>query len=97
MDYLHRRGVYADPTNSPRPGLILLDLHMPRMDGFEALDEIRSDRAFEGIPITVLTTSKEDEDKACSFLGGANAYVAKPITVGQLERIVAAVEAHQSD
>ena len=97
LDYLHRRGAYADPASSPRPGLILLDLHMPRMDGYDALEEIRSERALTDIPIVVRSSSKEAEDRACSFLGGANAYITKPVTSRQLERIVAAVEARQSE
>src|SRR6185369_5598603 len=60
MDYLHRRGEYADPAKSPRPGLILLDLHMPRKTGREALQEIKGDPELRRIPIVVLTTSKAE-------------------------------------
>src|ERR687890_587725 len=62
MDYLHRKGKYADPAVSPRPGLILLDLNMPRKDGREALREIKADPTLRSIPIVVLTTSKQEED-----------------------------------
>ena len=62
MDYLHRRGVYADPNDSPRPGLILMDLNMPRKDGREAIQEIKADPLLRRIPIVVLTTSKAEED-----------------------------------
>ena len=58
MDYLYHRGKYADGSNAPRPGLILLDLNMPKKDGREALKEIKSDPALRQIPIVVLTTSK---------------------------------------
>src|SRR2546423_10186073 len=62
LDYVHRRGKYADPATSPRPGLILLDLNMPRKDGRERLEEIKADPRLKNIRIFVLTTSKAAED-----------------------------------
>src|ERR1044072_6451615 len=62
LDYLRRRGKFADPSQSPRPGLILLDLNMPRKDGREALREIKNDPKLRAIPIVILTTSKSDDD-----------------------------------
>src|SRR5947209_16514798 len=62
LDYLRRRGKYADPASSPRPGLILLDLNMPRKDGREALGEIKADPSLRNIRVVVLTTSKAEED-----------------------------------
>src|SRR5688500_12972138 len=62
MDYLLRRNKYADPETSPRPGLILLDLNMPRKDGREALAEIKADPKLRNIRVVVLTTSKAEED-----------------------------------
>ena len=62
MDYLLRRGPYEDPEKSPTPGLILLDLNMPRKDGREALQEIKADPRFRAIRVIVLTTSKAEED-----------------------------------
>ena len=62
MDYLHRRGQYSDPTTAPRPGLILLDLNMPRKDGRQALQEIKADPELRRIPVVVLTTSQAEED-----------------------------------
>ncbi len=62
MDYLHRRGAYADPALSPRPSLVLLDLNMPRKDGREALAEMKGDPALRQIPVVVLTTSRSDEE-----------------------------------
>src|SRR3712207_3683647 len=62
MDYLYRRGRHSDPARSPRPGMILLDLNMPRMDGREALREIKQDPDLRSIPVVVLTTSKAEED-----------------------------------
>lgn len=80
MDYLHRRGDYADPTSSPRPGVILLDLNMPRKDGRQALEEIKADPILRRIPVVVLTTSKAEEDMLRSYDLGVNAYITKPVT-----------------
>lgn len=80
MDYLHRRGEYEDPTASPRPGVILLDLNMPKKDGFEALAEIRSDPELRQIPVVILTTSKTEEDIYRGYDLGANSFVTKPVT-----------------
>jgi CheY-like chemotaxis protein len=84
MDYLHRRGAYSDPATSPRPGLILLDLNMPRKDGREALKEIKSDPELRRIPVVVMTTSKVDQDILRSYDLGANSYITKPVTFDEL-------------
>lgn len=88
MDYLRRRGRYADPASSPRPGVILLDLNMPRMDGREALREIKSDPALRRIPVVVLTTSREEADVLRSYDLGANSFIAKPVTFEGLVSVV---------
>ncbi len=80
LDYLHRRGRHANPTDSPRPGLILLDLNMPRMDGREALAAIKADPALRSIPVVVLTTSKDTQDVASTYDLGVNAFITKPVT-----------------
>lgn len=80
MDYLRRRGRHADPQESPRPGLILLDLNMPRKDGREALAEIKQDPELRSIPVVVLTTSKAEEDVIRSYDLGVNSFITKPIT-----------------
>lgn len=80
MDYLHRRGPYSDPAASPRPGLILLDLNMPRKDGREALEEIKNDPMLRRIPVVVLTTSEAEQDILRSYDLGVNAFVTKPVT-----------------
>lgn len=87
MDYLYHRGKYADVKNSPRPGLILLDLNMPRKDGREALKEIKSDSDLKSIPIVVLTTSKQEEDILRSYDVGANSYITKPVTFKELVEV----------
>ncbi len=86
MDYLYRRGPYADPARSPRPGLILLDLNMPRKDGREALREIKSDPALWRIPVVVLTTSNAEADILRSYDLGVNAFITKPVTFDGLVR-----------
>jgi len=88
MDYLHRRGKYADPASSPRPGVILLDLNMPRKDGRQALAEIKSDPDLRRIPVVVLTTSKAEEDMLRSYDLGANAFVTKPVTFQSLAELM---------
>jgi CheY-like chemotaxis protein len=78
LDYLYRRGKY-DADSAPRPGLILLDLNMPRKDGREALKEIKADPDLRRIPIVVLTTSKAEEDIYRTYDLGANSFIAKPV------------------
>lgn len=80
MDYLNRQGAYENPSSSPRPGVILLDLNMPKKDGFEALSEIRSDPDLRQIPVVILTTSKAEEDIYRGYDLGANSFVTKPVT-----------------
>jgi CheY-like chemotaxis protein len=91
IDYLKRRGKYADPAASPRPGVILLDLNMPKKDGREALAEIKADPALQNIPIIVLTTSKQEEDILRSYRLHANSYITKPVTFEALVQVVAAL------
>ena len=80
MVYLHHRGKYSDALTAMRPGLILLDLNMPRKDGREALKEIKADSGLREIPVVVLTTSKDEEDILRSYNLGANSYITKPVT-----------------
>ena len=77
LSYLRREGEYAD---APRPGLILLDLNMPRMDGREALAAIKQDPELRSIPVVVLTTSKAEEDVLRSYDLGVNSFITKPVT-----------------
>lgn len=80
MEYLYRRGRYADAMSAPRPGLILLDLNMPKKDGREALKEIKDDPDLRRIPVVILTTSKAEEDIYRSYDLGANSFITKPVT-----------------
>lgn len=84
MDYLYKRGKYAKPSESPRPGLILLDLNMPRKDGREALREIKADPQLRQIPIVIMTTSRSEEDVYSSYELGANSFISKPVTFASL-------------
>ena len=88
MDYLYRRGKYADASNSPRPGLILLDLNMPRKDGREALEEIKADPNLRRIPIVVLTTSKAEEDILRTYDLGVSGFITKPVECESLVEVV---------
>lgn len=82
LDYLHARGEFAQ--NAVRPGVILLDLNMPRKDGREALKEIKSDPELSGIPIVIFTTSKAEEDIYRSYQLGSNSFITKPVTFENL-------------
>ena len=88
LDYLKRRGKYTDLANAPRPGLILLDLNMPKKDGREALKEIKADPDLRKIPVVVLTTSKADTDIARIYDLGANSFIAKPVSFDSLVEVM---------
>ena len=88
LDYLHRRGSYADPYNAPRPRLILLDLNMPRKDGRVALKEIKDDPELRQIPIVVLTTSSSEEDIHYTYNMGVNSFIVKPSSFDSLVDVV---------
>lgn len=88
MDYLKRRGRYSDPATSPRPGLILLDLNMPKKDGREALQEIKADPTLRNIRVVVLTTSKAEEDILRTYDLSATSYITKPVTFERLVEVV---------
>jgi two-component system, response regulator len=91
LDYLLRRGEYQGRETSPRPGLILLDLNMPKKDGREALKEIKSHPEIRGIPIVVLTTSKAEEDVYRTYNLGVNSLITKPVTFDALVSITKAL------
>ena len=80
MNYLYRKGEYSNPVSSPRPGLILLDLNMPKKDGREALREIKSDPSLKSIPVIVLTTSKSEGDVLKTYNLGVNCFISKPVS-----------------
>ena len=84
LDYLLRRGKYQDPKDSPRPGLIFLDLNMPKKNGFQALQEIRSNPNVRQIPVIMLTISNFQSDIQHSYTLGANSFVTKPFEFDDL-------------
>jgi CheY-like chemotaxis protein len=85
LDYLYQRGEYSGETGAaPRPGLILLDLNMPKLDGREALQRIKGDVTLHDIPVVVLTTSSLDEDVIRSYKFGVNSFITKPVTFSGL-------------
>ncbi|MBL7779801.1 MAG: response regulator [Saprospiraceae bacterium] len=88
IDYLFRKGKFESPDHSPRPGLILLDLNMPRMDGLEALNIIKKDHYLRSIPVTIFTTSKAEEDIVRSYNLGVNCFITKPVTYTGLVEVV---------
>ncbi len=91
MDYLRRRGKYSDPAAAPRPGLILLDLNMPRKDGREALREIKAEPNLRTIPVIVLTTSKAEEDIYRTYDLGVNSFITKPVNFESLVGVMRAL------
>lgn len=91
LDYLCRRGKYVDPASSPYPGLLLLDLNMPRMDGREALREIKKDPRLKNLRVIILTTSKAEEDIHRSYDLSATSYISKPVTLAALIEVVKTV------
>ncbi len=88
LNFLTHRGKYGDAAASPRPGLILLDLNMPKKDGREALRDIRADADLRRIPVVVLTTSKADTDVGKIYDLGANSFISKPVQFDALVNVM---------
>lgn len=79
LDYLHQRGKYTEPGSAPRPGILLLDIKMPKMDGLTVLEHVRKDEKLRHLPVIILTTSKAEEDRLRGYNLGVNAYIVKPV------------------
>lgn len=79
LDYLYRRNGFSDPAVAPRPGIILLDLRLPKVDGIEVLNIIKSDPDLSRIPVVILTTSAAEKDVARAYASHANSYLVKPV------------------
>ena len=101
IDYLRHEGPYSsdrdDGGRAPRPAVILLDLNMPRMSGWEALAEIKADHLLRRIPVVVLTTSRRREDVARSYDLGANSFITKPVTLQDLSEVMRVLTAYWLD
>jgi two-component system response regulator len=91
LDFLHCRGNYASRDRSQVPKLVLLDLKMPKVDGIEALRQIKADAQLRLIPVVIMTSSNEESDVVASYRQGVNSYVVKPIDFGQFVKTVAEV------
>jgi CheY-like chemotaxis protein len=78
LQFLHRQGTYATRAGAPLPGIILLDLNMPRMDGRQALQKLKSDPVLKRIPVVIMTNSRDDDDISYTYQLGASSYVLKP-------------------
>lgn len=88
LDFLFRRGDYAARANS-MPRVVLLDLHLPKVDGLEVLQQMRADAHTQNIPVVVLTSSREERDIVSSYKLGANSFVSKPVAFDEFARTVA--------
>lgn len=88
LDFLFRRGKYADPENSPRPDLILLDLKLPKVDGLEVLEAIKGDALLKRIPVVILTSSAAEADLRASYGQNANSFLTKPLDFEKFHTMV---------
>jgi two-component system, response regulator len=79
LDFLYRHGRYAEATMAPRPELVLLDIHLPKVDGHEVLRRIKADEALRAIPVIMMTTSEREDEIWQSYQAGANSFVSKPV------------------
>ena len=91
LDYLQRRGKYQDAAKSPRPGLILLDIKMPKMDGYAVLEKIKSDPQLRLIPVLMLTSTDDQLEVNRCYQLGANSYVVKPVKYVEFQERVKAL------
>jgi two-component system, chemotaxis family, response regulator Rcp1 len=94
LDYLFRRGKYANPTTSPRPDLLLLDLNLPKIDGHQVLQRLRADQSLRRLAIVILTTSQHEEDIIHTYDLGANSYITKPMELQQFMQVIQELEAY---
>ena len=92
LDYLYHQDKYSDPAASARPGMILLDLNLPKVSGMEVLQQIKKDEALKSIPVIVLTASPREEDVVRTYNLGVNTYIQKPVEFDNFMRVVHAVQ-----
>ncbi|MGD2272245.1 MAG: response regulator [Desulfobacterales bacterium] len=88
LDYMFRRGQYADPESSPRPHLVLLDLRIPKIDGLEVLTEIKNSDILKKIPVVILTSSEANSDIKAAYKSSANSYLVKPMAFDNFRQLM---------
>lgn len=88
LDFLFGTGIYQDRDTSERPQIVLLDLKLPRIDGLQVLEKIRANEATRGLPVIILTSSREQQDVLTSYRLGANSYIRKPVDFNQFNQAV---------
>jgi len=88
LDYLFRRGEYADETNISRPHVILLDLRLPRIDGIDVLKQIKENDELKTIPVVILTTSEAEKDVIRAYHNHANSYLVKPVGFDEFKKLM---------
>lgn len=97
MAYLLRKGAWADPARSPRPRLILLDLRLPKLDGFRVLEQIKGAEELRAIPVVVLATSQSTSDMTRAYASHVNSYLVKPVDLDRFADLVRDVEEYWLD
>ena len=88
QQYLFRQGAYADPQQSPRPHVVLLDLRLPKVDGLELLKEIKTSEQLKKTPVVILTTSRAEQDVARAYECHANSYLVKPVDFDKFTQLM---------
>jgi len=94
LEYLFGRGKYADRNTFPMPNLVLLDLKLPGIDGFEVLRQVKTTPILKRLPVVILTSSKEEGDRALSYDHGANSYLVKPVSFEGFLGVVRQIEGY---
>jgi len=94
LEYLFGRGKYADRAAHPMPNLVLLDLKLPGIDGFEVLRQVKATPILKRLPVVILTSSKEEGDRALSYDIGANSYLVKPVSFEGFLAVVREIEGY---
>jgi CheY-like chemotaxis protein len=92
LDFLYQRGEYKNPGDAPRPGMILLDLNLPKVGGMEVLKQIKHDEQLRAIPVIVMTASPREEDVVRSYALGVNTYIQKPVEFDTFMKVISAVQ-----
>ena len=88
LDYLFRRGAFADPASSPRPHIVLLDLRLPLIDGLDVLKVIKQNLELQTIPVVVLTTSEAEQDVEAAYQNYVNSYLVKPVGYDDFNKLM---------